>query len=139
MSSVADTTKGIEKIMMPIRRAFFAVMAVTAAFAFGAPVAGAATFPAWAAPSFLNGGSAGVNFPGGGDSALAGGACGTPTGGEGQGGTGGTAAQACLGAGLSFIGPAIGQIATVIGPTIIGPAVVGTSIVSAGDAAVNAG
>jgi hypothetical protein len=44
--------------------------------------------------------------------------------------------QQCLGAGLSFVGPSIGQIATVIGPTIIGPAVVGTSIQSAGNAAV---
>jgi hypothetical protein len=34
-----------------------------------------------------------------------------------------------LGAGLSFTGPAIGQIATVIGPTIISPAVVGSPIV----------
>jgi hypothetical protein len=125
--------------MMPTRRAFFAVTAATAALAVGAPVAGAATFPNWTAPSVISSGTAGLNLPGGGDTATAGGACGTPTGGEGQGGTGGTAAQACLGAGLSFIGPAIGQIATVIGPTIIGPAVVGTSIVSAGDAAVNAG
>jgi hypothetical protein len=43
------------------------------------------------------------------------------------------ASQQCLGAGLSFVGPAIGQIATVIGPTIIGPANIGTTVVSAGD------
>ena len=49
----------------------------------------------------------------------------TPTGAEGQGGTGGTTAQACLGAGVSYVGPAIGQIATVIGPTIISPGFVG--------------
>jgi hypothetical protein len=41
-----------------------------------------------------------------------------------------------MGSGLSFVGPSIGQIATVIGPTIIGPAVVGNSIVSAGNVAV---
>jgi hypothetical protein len=41
-----------------------------------------------------------------------------------------------MGAGLSFVGPAIGQIATVTGPTIIGPAVIGTSVVSAGNVAV---
>jgi hypothetical protein len=44
--------------------------------------------------------------------------------------------QHCLGAGLSFTGPAIGQIASVIGPTIISPTVVGASIVvSAGNGA----
>jgi hypothetical protein len=120
--------------MMSIRRTLFAVPAVAAALAFAVPSAGAATSPDL---SGLFGVPAGVNLPGAGDSAVAGGACGTPTGGEGQGGTGGTAAQACLGAGLSFIGPAIGQISSVIGPTIIGPAVVGTLIVSAGDAAAN--
>jgi hypothetical protein len=36
-----------------------------------------------------------------------------------------------VGAGVSVTGPAIGQIATVIGPTIASPAVVGTSIVVA--------
>jgi hypothetical protein len=37
-----------------------------------------------------------------------------------------------MGTGLSFVGPAVGQIATVIGPTIIGPAVIGNVVVSAG-------
>jgi hypothetical protein len=121
--------------MMPIRRALFAVLAVTAALAFAVPSAGADPIPDLSG----FGVPAGVNLPAVGDSAVAAGACGTPTGGEGQGGTGGTAAQACLGAGLSFIGPAIGQISSVIGPTIIGPAVVGTLIVSAGDAAASGG
>jgi hypothetical protein len=40
-----------------------------------------------------------------------------------------------VGGGLSFIGPAVGQVASVIGPTIIGPVYIGTSIVSAGAAA----
>jgi hypothetical protein len=38
----------------------------------------------------------------------------------------------CQGAGLSFIGPAIGQVATVIGPTIIGPVANVNVAVSAG-------
>jgi hypothetical protein len=42
----------------------------------------------------------------------------------------------CQGTGLSFVGPAIGQIATVIGPTIIGPAVIGNVTVSAGSSSV---
>ena len=36
----------------------------------------------------------------------------------------------CLGSGLVFNGPMIGQIATIIGPTVIGPAVV--TVVQAG-------
>jgi hypothetical protein len=114
---------------MRIRKASLAALTATAALAVGTPAAGAFTFPAagtWAAGSTL---------PGAGNSALASGLCGgTSTAGQGQGGTGGTTSQQCLGAGLSFTGPAIGQIATVIGPTIISPAVVGTSIVvSAGN------
>jgi hypothetical protein len=60
------------------------------------------------------------------------GACGTAAA-EGQGSTGGVDTHVCVGAGLAFVGPAIGQIATVIGPTIIGPAVIGTSVISAGN------
>ena len=52
-----------------------------------------------------------------------------------QGDTGGTNNQVCMGAGLAFIGPSIGQVATVIGPTIIGPAVVGSINVGAGNIA----
>jgi hypothetical protein len=40
-----------------------------------------------------------------------------------------------MGTGLSFVGPAVGQIAAVIGPTIIGPAVIGNVVVSAGNGA----
>jgi hypothetical protein len=61
------------------------------------------------------------------------GPCGASTGQEGQGAAGGTTATVCSGGGLTFVGPAIGQIATVIGPTIIGPAVVGNLVVSAGN------
>jgi hypothetical protein len=49
---------------------------------------------------------------------------------EGQGATGTADPQAC--GVLAFIGPSVGQIASVIGPTIIGPAVIGSSVVSAG-------
>jgi hypothetical protein len=48
-----------------------------------------------------------------------------------------TVAQVCTGAGLTLIGPSVGQIATVIGPTIISPSVViGASVVSAGNVVV---
>jgi hypothetical protein len=51
---------------------------------------------------------------------------------ERQGPTGENPTQICQGGGLVFVAPAVGQIASVIGPTIIGPAVIGTSVVSAG-------
>jgi hypothetical protein len=65
------------------------------------------------------------------------GVCGSSSGAEGQGGTAGTNAYTCVGAGLVFVGPAIGQIASVIGPTIIGPGYVGAINVSAGDGSIN--
>jgi len=52
---------------------------------------------------------------------------------EQQGGTAGTTAKVCQGSGPVFIGPAVGQVAVVIGPTVIGPAQV-SAVVSAGDA-----
>jgi hypothetical protein len=52
----------------------------------------------------------------------------------GQGTTGTTEPQVCIGSGLSFIGPAVGQVATVIGPTTIGPAQVNSNV-SAGNIA----
>jgi hypothetical protein len=110
---------------MVIRRAFLASLAVTVAFVVGAPAAGASPFPVSTIP---------LGLPGAGNAVA--GPCGRPSGAEGQGSTGEVTNQQCLGAGLSFVGPSIGQIATVIGPTIIGPAVVGTSIQSAGNAAV---
>jgi hypothetical protein len=118
---------------MPIiRRALLAVLAVTAALVVSAPAAGAST---WSVPSWLQGSLAGgVTLPVGGGPVSAG-ACTTATQ-EGQGRTGGTATDVCSGAGLVFIGPSIGQIATVIGPTIMSPAFVGQSIVSAGNVAV---
>jgi hypothetical protein len=48
--------------------------------------------------------------------------------------TGGTENQICQGGGgLVFVGPAVGQVATVVGPTIIGPSQVGTVVVSPGN------
>jgi hypothetical protein len=61
--------------------------------------------------------------------------CGTSQGGLGQGHVGSTILT-CQGSGLTFVGPSVGQVATVIGPTIIGPAFVDSSIVSAGNVGV---
>jgi hypothetical protein len=60
------------------------------------------------------------------------GACGTSAGSD-VGSWSGTTDIVCVGAGLSFIGPAVGQVASVIGPTIIGPVVIGKSVVSGGN------
>ena len=67
--------------------------------------------------------------------ALAGGpdSCGDNDHVEQQGGTAGTTAKVCQGSGPVFIGPAVGQVAAVIGPTVIGPAQV-NAVVAAGDA-----
>ena len=110
--------------MKRIRVAFVLLPVVTLALAVGAPAASASlsTVPALGVP---NGGAAGSVGPAG--------PCADVTPHSGQGATAGTNAQVCLGSGLSFVAPQIGQIATVIGPTIIGPAVVGTLIVSAGN------
>jgi hypothetical protein len=51
---------------------------------------------------------------------------------EQQGGAAGTSAKVCQGGGPVFIGPAVGQVAAVIGPTVIGPAQV-AAVVSAGN------
>jgi hypothetical protein len=126
---------------MPIRRAFLAAVAATAALVVSAPAAGASTFPGGTIPGLLGGAAgAGLAFPGGGGGASAvAGPCGRPSAGELQGGSGTTQNQVCMGAGLSFVGPSVGQIATVIGPTIIGPAFVGASVVSAGNVAIGSG
>jgi hypothetical protein len=55
---------------------------------------------------------------------------------EGQGPTGENPTQICVGSGLVLVAPAVGQIASVIGPTIIGPAVIGTLVSSAGSSTV---
>jgi hypothetical protein len=122
-------------------RSLIAALAATATLAAGAPAASASTalpgqfsFPAafarfqarpLSAASFVAGPSVNTAGP-----------CGAATGPHGQGAVGGTSNQVCMGAGLSFIGPSIGQIATVIGPTIISPGFVGNVIVSAGNGSI---
>jgi hypothetical protein len=60
--------------------------------------------------------------------------CSTPTADENQGNVAGTNNQICQGGGgLVFVAPAVGQVATVVGPTIIGPSQVGTVVVSPGN------
>jgi hypothetical protein len=111
--------------MLRTRRALASVLAVAAVLGAGAPAATAIT------PIF--GGIPFGGVPGdflGGATALSG-ACGTSAGQLDQGGTAGTITSVCAGTGLTFIGPQIGQIASVIGPTVISPAVVGNSIVVA--------
>jgi hypothetical protein len=58
-------------------------------------------------------------------------------GGDGQGRTGGTEDVQCQGAGLQFIGPGIGQVAVVMGPTVIGSTINAPVQTSAGSAATN--
>jgi hypothetical protein len=106
--------------VMVFRKAPLALLAIGAALAVGAPTAAGQT----PAPGFA--------FPGP-AAALTGQQCGSNMGQIGQASTAGT--NACAGPGLTFIGPAIGQVASVIGPTIIGPVQVGTLIVSGGAAA----
>jgi hypothetical protein len=119
-------------ITMPIRirTAFLASVAVTVALVVDAPAAGASPFPVSTFPAA----EVAVPVPAGGDGVAS--PCARPSGAEGQGSTGEVHNQVCQAGGLSFVGPAIGQIATVIGPTIIGPANIGASISSAGDVAI---
>jgi hypothetical protein len=125
--------------MMPLRPHLVAALAATAALAVGAPAAGASTAPARRFPiptafaRFLGPPIGASWIP---PSTTLTGACGTSTGAGSQGRTGGTATQVCVGAGLSLIGPSIGQIATVNGPTTISPGFVGITIASAGAVAV---
>jgi hypothetical protein len=124
---------------MSARRALLAALAVTAALVIGAPAAGASTLPARSVPaSFLGTPVGGATVPGLAGVTVPSSTCGTATV-DGQGRTGGTASEVCTGAGLTFVGPAIGQIASVMGPTIIGPAVIGTSVQSAGNVAIGVG
>jgi hypothetical protein len=121
---------------MTPRRTLLAAALAAAALLAGAPAAGASTVPLarFSLPIGLPRYPAltpllGVPFSGGPVSAP----CSAAHGGDGVGSTGGTTSVVCQGGGLIFIGPSIGQIANVIGPTIIGPAVIGNVIVSAGN------
>ena len=117
-----------------------AALGAAAALAVGAPAAGAS------APIPLGGfGSSGGLSAGSGFGPQSTGAgtatsgCGPAAGSQLLGRTGGQNATICN-AGLVFVGPAVGQVSTVIGPTIISPAVVGNGIiVSAGSVAVGVG
>jgi hypothetical protein len=118
--------------MMPLRTPLIAALAATAALAVGAPAAGAITSPI--GPFSIPTAFAGFGGTPIGAVSIPAGACGTSSV-EGQGRTGGTATQACVGAGLSFVGPST-SISSVVGPTIITPAFVGTSIVAGGNVAI---
>jgi hypothetical protein len=97
--------------------AVFALCGVLVGLPQAASAQGVPPFPAW-------GGGIGVGVPSAG---LGASPCGTAV----AGGQGSPAAPAVCAGGLSFVGPTIGQIASVIGPTIISPAVVGTSVIVA--------
>jgi hypothetical protein len=116
--------------MMPTRKRLVITLGVAGVLAIGGSVASAhatmaASLPAQtalASPALLPlDGTAGAE------------ACARHTA-TGQGTTGTTEPQVCIGSGLSFIGPSVGQVATVIGPTTIGPAQV-NAVVSAGNIA----
>jgi hypothetical protein len=112
-------------------------MITTGVLAVAAPVSGA---QALTLPTGLPGTGAGVgSVPGigatvgnatgvGGQSGSFGCGANTPST---NGPAGGTTNQAC-GSVLSFIGPSVGEVASVVGPTIIGSTVVGQVNVSAG-------
>src|ERR1700754_2247349 len=72
---------------------------------------GAGAMAASAAPPGID-----TNPTGGG--AVRSGECGSSAGSENQGGTAGTNTYLCGGAGLDFVGPQIGQIASVVGATV---------------------
>ena len=114
--------------MILTRKRVAAAFAATAALAVGVPVTGASAQALPAAPGLW---TAGLPTGIGQDAA----ACGSAVT-DGQGQTAGNETKVCLGSGLSFVGPAIGQVATVMGPTIIGPATIGASAVSAGNVAI---
>jgi hypothetical protein len=124
-----------ETPMMRLRKPLIVALAATAALAVAAPAAHASAVPAYHFPmptAFAGFQGTPVALPTPVD--LPGGeACSTPTGVEGQGRTGGNDIYSCMGAGLSFVGPAIGLVSTVIGPTIISPGFAGSVIVSGGN------
>ena len=106
---------------MQPRHRLTAAMLATAVLAAGAPAAHAQT-------PVTGVGLPGLGAPVGDVGATA---CGPAHGAEGQGGTGGSEANACMGSGLVFIGPA-STVNTVVGPTIISPGFAGVVMVSNG-------
>jgi hypothetical protein len=122
--------------MMRLRKPLIVALAATAALAFAVPAAHASTVPAYhfSMPNSFagfKGNPVALSTPIGG--VPTGGDCSNPAGVEGQGRTGGNDIYACIGAGLSFVGPSIGLISTVMGPTIISPGFAGSVIVSGGN------
>ena len=113
---------------MLMRRTPLVAALATAALAVGAPAAGAIAWPTF--PGLPAAPAAGLSLPGN-----AVGPCGTVSQ-EGQGRASGNEASVCQGAGLAFIGPSVGQLATIMGPTIISPGFVGTVILTTGNVAV---
>jgi hypothetical protein len=116
---LSEQTK--ETAMPSGRKAVLAAVAVTGALVAVPQAAGAEDLPAFGGFPFL-GGAVGVGVPSAGIGASP---CGTAV----AGGQGSPAAPAVCASGLSFVGPTIGQIDSVIGPTIISPAVVGNTII----------
>ena len=120
--------------MMLVRRILPAALAVGAMLGATAPAASAGipSTPAFKLPAgALLSPTYASNFPAldlsaGAVGSGSGGICGSSSatqGGIGASTAGGTTAQVCLGPGaLSFVGPAIGQVSSIVGPTIIGPA-----------------
>ena len=108
---------------MHLRRTLTLLLLAAVMLTAGAPAANAEV-PTW---------PGGLGVPAAGNLGLSG--CGPSHGAEGQGGTGGSEAAACTGAGLVFVGPA-STVNTVIGPTIISPGFAGVVIVSNGATAV---
>jgi hypothetical protein len=137
-STMHQTSKQLSQtgmeIVMLVRRILPAALAVGALLGATAPGASASTLPtptfglptgafpppgyAWSSPPLD--GNAGAVGSG------SGGICGSSSatqGGIGGSTAGGTTAQVCLGPGaLSFVGPSIGEVSSIVGPTIIGPA-----------------
>jgi hypothetical protein len=105
---------------MTPRRMLLAGGLAAAALAVSAPAAGAATPP----------GLPGTVGPGSGT-------CSGVVVNPGEIRTGDAEHQQC--AVLGFIGPSVGQIASVVGPTIISPSFVGTAVVSAGNVVIGVG
>jgi hypothetical protein len=119
-----------------IYRHLLAVAVTLGMFAAAVPVSSAQawTWPSGFATAFSAGGGT-TGFAGMGGTPSVGGqtgsfGCGSNTP-SGNGPAGGTTNQAC-GTVLAFIGPSVGQIASVVGPTIIGSTVLAPITVSAG-------
>ena len=117
--------------MKRTRTLLVSALASAALLGAGASAANAQVWPGWGMPyPESNGAGAGP---------VRSGECGSSSGPENQGGTAGTTTYLCLGTGLQYVGPQIGQVASVVGPTIIGPGFVSNVNVTAGNAAIGVG